>query len=127
MEKMRKTRARDLVLNILDSQISPITAEEIFEKITDDTIDLSTIYRTLKLFTDNNMAKKEILNDGKSYYSIMKNEHMHILECVKCHEKIFLNECPFHNINKEIKKNTGFEINDQNVVLYGICKNCNQN
>lgn len=122
---MRNTKARNLILDVLNKTNAPLNAEEIYELIKDNGIDLSTVYRTLKVFVLNGIVQKDFSNDGKACYVIHKEEHMHILECVKCHEKILLNECPFHEINKKILKTTGFVVNDQNVILYGVCKKCN--
>lgn len=123
---MKNTKARAKILEILKQAQIPLSADEIIAKLNDPTINVSTVYRTLKTFEEKQLVTREIsLKDRQSYYSLHhSDEHYHILECVKCHEKIKLDYCPYDEANEKIFKETGFTITDENKTIYGLCNKC---
>lgn len=121
---LKNTKTREKILQILEESQDPLTAEEIYKLNIDDESNLSTVYRTLTSFCDKNMLVKEIRNDGKAIYSLKKQDHHHVLICTKCHKKIYLDKCPYQAIKNEILNETGFLIENHNIELYGICKEC---
>ena len=125
--ELKRTKSRSEILELLKKQSAPITANEIFEKLMNKKITLSTIYRTLETFSKNGTIKKEIQKSGTAVYFLSPDEHCHILECKNCHNTIKLAYCPYDKANIKIKKETNFLVDEENVVIYGLCKNCNKN
>ncbi len=121
---IKSTKSRKLILNIVENANEPITAEEIYKQIEKEKINLSTVYRTLSSLHDLHIINKEIDKDGRALYMMIKDNHKHVLICTKCGAKIYLKECPYTEINKEIEQSTGFKIEDHNIELYGLCKTC---
>ena len=121
---LKRTKTREKVKEILENSNIPMSAADIYEKLKDDGITLSSIYRTLDTFTSEDIVVKDIDNNGTAMYSMHKENHCHYLECKTCHNKIKLDYCPYHNVNKRIKNKTKFEVDEQNVILYGTCENC---
>ena len=121
---LKKTKTRELVQKLLTNNTSPLSANEIYEQLKDEKITLSSIYRTLETFTNKNIIIKDINNQGIATYSIKKEEHCHFLECKNCHNKIKLDYCPYHKVNKQIKDKTSFVVDEHNVVIYGTCNKC---
>lgn len=124
---LKNTKTRELIKELLNSSHSPLNASEIFDKLKDQGITLSSIYRTLDTFYKNNIISKEITTDGVSLYSILKEEHSHFLECKNCHSVIELNYCPYHKVNAQIKAKHHFLVDEHNVVIYGLCPKCSTN
>ena len=124
--ELKSTKSRNEILALLKKQKSPITANEIFEKLRGKKITLSTIYRTLETFSKNGILKKELPQSGTAVYFLAPEEHCHILECKNCHNTIKLKYCPYDTANIKIKKETNFLVDEENVVIYGLCKNCNK-
>ena len=123
---LKRTKNRELIYNILYSHSHPLTAKEIYDSLKEYNIDLSTIYRCLNSFTNNGICNAEINDNNEKQFFLEKHGDKHIIVCVKCHKRIYLDDCPFHDVNKKIEEKTGFLINDQNVELYGICKECRE-
>jgi Fur family transcriptional regulator, ferric uptake regulator len=121
---LKKTQNREKILSILKKANHPISAEDIFYSFKKKDINLSTIYRCLNAFEENNIIKREVNEKKENVYSLIDEEDKHILVCVKCHKRIPLSKCPFHEVNEKIEEETGFHIQDQNIELYGICKEC---
>ncbi|MBE5757650.1 MAG: transcriptional repressor [Clostridiales bacterium] len=123
---MKNTKTRKRVLEKLSSQ-NPMTASDLYDILKDEDITLSSIYRTLDTFTKEEIVIKDTTNNGTAIYTLKGDTHNHFLECKKCHKKITLEYCPYHKVNEKIKKTANFTVDEHNVVIYGTCKDCNQN
>lgn len=122
---LKKTKTREKVRLLLEHSNKPLSAYDIYEELKDENITLSSIYRTLETFHNNNIVIKEISNDKVSKYSLNKKEHQHFLECRECHSSTPLDFCPYHNANKKIKNETDFTVDEHNLIIFGLCKDCN--
>lgn len=122
---LKNTKTRICVKKVLGNSPSPLTPAQIYEKLQEENITLSSIYRTLEAFTKENIVIKASDQKGTALYTLNKDDHCHYLECKKCHQKIKLDYCPYHTVNKKIYKDYGFNIDESNVVMYGVCQNCN--
>lgn len=111
---IKATNQRVDILNTLINKES-VTIKEIEEL--NKEIDPSTIYRTLSLFIDNNIIDKRI-EDNQIVYEI-KQKHKHYINCIKCHKKEELTNCPFDE-----KSMNGYMIVEHQVNIKGICKDC---
>lgn len=121
---LKVTKSRMIILNELEKISYPITAEQLYKKLSSYDIDLSTIYRSLNAFEKKNLIRKEINSNKENVYCLIDEEDKHILVCKKCHKRIKLNSCPYHEVNLKLEEETGFEISDQNIEIYGLCKEC---
>lgn len=121
---LKNTKTRILVKEILDKSNSPLTPAEIFEKLKTLDVTLSSIYRTLEAFTKEDIVFKASDQKGTALYTLNKDDHCHYLECKNCHKKIQLNYCPYHKVNHELSKKYNFDIDESNVVIYGVCDKC---
>lgn len=121
---LKKTKTREEVLALLKNSSAPISASEIFEVLSEKNITLSSIYRTLDTFTKNSIILKETNPQGTAMYSLKKDKHTHILECKECHKKTELDYCPYHKANESIKSKHEFIADEENIIIYGTCKEC---
>jgi Fur family transcriptional regulator, ferric uptake regulator len=127
MKKYKNTKTRNLVLNKLSNSSLPISAYDIYNSLIENKITLSTIYRTLQTFLENEIIDKMEDEKGVSLYYIPKDEHSHYLECKSCHKRVKIDICPYDDFKKKIKDTNGFTLSDENIVLYGLCDKCNKN
>lgn len=124
-KNLKVTKYRKLILETLQNQEHPISAEELFDKLKEDNeIDLSTVYRNLNILDDNNLLLKTTNLDSINYYQINDSHHKHFITCNKCHKKFTIENCPVHELEDEIEKETGFIINGHNFEFTGICPDC---
>ena len=123
---LKNTKTRELVKDVLKNSHKPLSAYEIFELLKNKNITLSSIYRTLDTFYNNNIVTKDITNDKVSKYTLLKKEHQHFLECKECHSSTALDFCPYHTANKKIKNETNFIVDEHNLIIFGLCENCNK-
>ncbi|MBE5738149.1 MAG: transcriptional repressor [Clostridiales bacterium] len=124
---LKKTKTREKVMHLLEVTSTPISANEIYEVLSNDGITLSSIYRTLDCFCKNELVIKETNPQGVAIYTLKQEEHSHILECKECHNKTKLDYCPYHKANENIKNKHNFFADEENIVIYGTCKDCMKN
>ncbi|PCI35229.1 MAG: transcriptional repressor [Flavobacteriaceae bacterium] len=90
--------------------------------------DRSTLFRTLKTFEENGIIHKIEDGTGVIKYGLctetcecsLKDQHFHFY-CEKCDETFCLNHMKIPSL--ELPKN--FVLKQSNLVLKGICSNCN--
>lgn len=122
---LKATKKRIMILNILETESNPVTAEFIFEQLSKTLeINLSTVYRALNAMSDKNIIIKSIHMDGKTYFQLNNERHKHEIVCSVCHRSIDVGDCPFDKIAQELSEKTGFIITGHNMEFTGICPNC---
>ena len=123
---LKKTRTRENILELFKNSPTPLTANDIYESLKDKNITLSSIYRTLETFSNQDLLIKDTDQKGIAIYTLKKDKHSHYLECKNCHKKTQLDYCPYHKVNHKINAEFDFLVDEHNVVIYGLCKDCNK-
>ncbi len=94
-----------------------------------ETINKSTIYRYLKVLTNEGVIKKYVIDEkeGACYQCDDHEKECHSslhLKCVSCNKLFHIDGTDYLKINKKIEKENGFIIDAAKTVLYGTCINC---
>lgn len=71
----------------------------------------------MELFLEKNLIDKILLNQVIVY--TLKEHHRHYLNCIKCHKKVAIKNCPF-----DYEELEGFKIINHTINIEGICNNC---
>lgn len=122
---MKATKKRIMILESIRTSPSPVTAEDIYEKLSQSLdISLSTVYRALNAMSDKGIIIKAVRQDGKTYFHFNDHQHKHELICSVCHRSVDVEDCPFDEISRKIAQKTGFVITGHNMEFTGICPNC---
>lgn len=87
-------------------------------------LSLATIYKNINIMMKNAFVSEVKLPEQKSVYELTKESHAH-LQCKECHEvwDIHLN---LDDVIKDASQNSLVEIESANLVLTGVCKQCQQ-
>lgn len=125
------TPQRKVILQtLLSNPAEHLSAEEIYGlvKSKDPEIGLATVYRTLDLLSDIGILHKMQFGDGRSRYEIAQHrEHQHHhLICYSCNSVIEFTDDLLETLEKTISEETGFQIMDHELKIYGHCKKCQQ-
>lgn len=116
-----------MVIQILDHALNPMAVDEIFfdMKKKDNTINLSTVYRTMEtLLKKNLIVKTTRLDDNRSRYEYNRMEHKHHLVCTRCNRMISVEGCPVEEYVKSLCSKTGFKQTGHRLEIYGVCPAC---
>lgn len=126
LRNIKPTANRILVLRAMlehDEALSIMDIENIL-----DTVDKSTVFRTITLFHDHHLIHSIDDGSGSLKYAVCNNncscsvedQHTHF-RCEECHRTF----C-FDNIQAPtVKLPEGFRLNGINYVMKGICPDCN--
>lgn len=124
---LKNTKARNLVLQMLLTHQGVLTAENIYQQLlqSGQSINVSTVYRILEMFTEKKLTEKTYLPDIRKYgFSLHSPGHTHRLICLRCHKVVELGHCPLSEFEKKVTDNTQFQIVGHNLELYGYCPAC---
>ena len=98
------------------------SAEDLYRKLLEhgEEIGLATVYRVLNQFDDAGLVNRHHFDSGKSVFELTPNHHHDHLVCVKCgHVEEFCDEV-IERRQQEIAKQSGYEITDHSLNIYGI-------
>ena len=119
------TKQKDLILDCIKNH-NEFTVNDIYEELNKE-VGLTTIYRKVDELVNENKIKKYIGKDNVTYYQYLcdcdKDNHFY-LKCEKCGTLEHVDCDCINELSKHINKNHEFEINKQNIVINGVCKNC---
>jgi Fe2+ or Zn2+ uptake regulation protein len=114
-------RARILEF-LWNERIHP-TADDIFERLHPEipTLSRTTVYNTVKIFTENGMLQPLVIEEKEIRYDIDTSRHGHF-KCDSC-GKVFDFTAPEAD-NGEFPELNGFLIQERHLYFKGICALC---
>lgn len=124
-KNLKATKNRITILKYINKRRDPFSAEDINKDLMDQNpINLSTIYRTLNIFLDNDILQKVAEIDGVLYYQKLQENHQHQLICTECKAVVPIENCPIAEWKDSLEKMTGYQIASHHLELRGLCPNC---
>lgn len=120
---MRMTKQRKEIINIMEKNTNKaLSAEMIYQKIEDHSLNLSTVYRTMDKLLEMEMINKTMVNTV-AYFYLAKNEHKHFMICTNCQKMIPIG-CLIKNFLPELAEKNHFQITDHDISIFGLCEDC---
>ena len=125
--KLKITDIRLIILEELTNLNKSITAEDLFKLVNKKKkVNLSTIYRNLKVLADKNLIVKVTELNNEIYFQFNTKKHTHHLICVECNEVLPLDDCPLHELENSLKAQTGYDIISHSLEFRGLCPKCKE-
>ena len=103
-----------------------LSAEDVYKRLLEagDDIGLATVYRVLTQFETAGLVKRHHFEGGHSVFELHQGGHHDHILCVKCGRvDEFVDEI-IEKRQKAIAKQSGYEMTDHSLYIYGICKDC---
>jgi Fur family transcriptional regulator, ferric uptake regulator len=122
----RVTRQRLHILDAVCDGRGHTTLKQIYTRVraVDSTIDRSSLYRALKLFTELGLVVVAVTPDGETFYEIPKAHAHHHLLCRVCGAEIEIGPAAAERMFEEIEQAHGFKVETDHLVLHGVCRRC---
>lgn len=119
---MRLTEQRRVIARILSTADDHPDVEEVYRRASkvDPRISLSTVYRTVRLFEDENIIERHDFGDGRSRYEKRASEHHDHLINVKTGEVIEFHNEQIEQLQEAVARELGFKLIDHKLELYGV-------
>ena len=117
---LRMTEQRRVIARVLSESQDHPDVELVYKRASDldDTISISTVYRTVRMFEENGILERHDFGDGRARYEEVSDEHHDHLINVQTGQVIeFTSE--IEDLQTKIAKELGFELIDHRLELYG--------
>jgi len=122
----RLTPQRMMVVEAIEASDDHISADQIRAKarIKYPYINMSTVYRTLELLTQEGLVTETDLGGGRLlYHPAGKADHHHLV-CRKCGRVTDIDASVFQSLKDELSARYGFDADLEHIGIFGTCKNC---
>lgn len=123
---LKLTHQRELIAQIFLNQ-DHITVDELYQEVAkqDPSIGIITVYRTLKLLCQWELAQERHFGKGKTIYDNVawKSHHDHLI-CTQCGRIIEFENFQIEKFQEQVARDHEFQITFHKLELYGLCKAC---
>jgi Fur family transcriptional regulator, peroxide stress response regulator len=125
MTRTRKSRQRNLILEVLRQTASHPTAKWIYDRARKQLPELSlgTVYRNLALLVKQGLANKLDFGSNFDRYDARTVPHHHFV-CEKCGSVSDLDLPVDVSLTRKLRKATGLDATRHEIRLYGLCERC---
>ncbi len=121
------TTPRKLVLNLLQKEHGPFTAEEIYQRLPKGSCDLASVYRSLTLFVEKELVDIAHLSKDVVHYEFHDpGHHHHHIICRICQKIDTFHDCAIDKIERTLEK-LGYTKIKHRFEVDGVCLTCSKN
>lgn len=124
---LKVTLPRMKILEILEKSAQRhMSAEDMYKALLDsgEEIGLATVYRVLTQFEDAGLVTRHHFEGGHSMFELNEGDHHDHILCVKCGRVDEFVDETIEKRQEQIAKETGYEMTDHSLYIYGICPKC---
>ncbi len=120
----RKSRQRQIILQLLRQSVSHPTAQEIYEQVRNvlPSASLGNVYRNLGILAEGGLIVRREFCDGIEHYDAVTENHSHFI-CETCGGvSDFDLSCA--DLLKQARASSSYRIDRFNLDLFGMCPTC---
>ncbi|SMC26269.1 Fur family transcriptional regulator, ferric uptake regulator [Andreprevotia lacus DSM 23236] len=124
---LKATGPRLKILNLFETSAQRhMTAEDVYRLLLAENTDigLATVYRVLTQFEQAGILTRHHFETGKAVFELNEGTHHDHLVCVKCGKVEEFYDPEIERRQDVIAEQHGFEIQDHEMYLYGVCAEC---
>ncbi|NLG85130.1 MAG: transcriptional repressor [Firmicutes bacterium] len=123
---IRLTRRRRAILEVFRQTTDHLSAEDVFLTLRARQIEINptTVYRNLELLSREGLLRHVDFHDGRCRYELAEGPCHHHLHCIRCGRVVEFARCELAELEKDLSRQTNFQIHRHVLELYGICPNC---
>ena len=123
--KTQRTRSQERIMTLLQSLKRSLSAQDLYIELRNREQDmgLATVYRSLEALKLEGAVQVRTLANGESVYSPIQSDRHH-LTCVNCGASVPIDECPVHDLEKQLEKSHSFKVYYHTLEFFGLCQKC---
>jgi Fur family ferric uptake transcriptional regulator len=116
------TRQRRIIRALLENVSQPMSSMAIHRETVRSLPKLSivTVYRVLRAFEAEGLVNAVVIPGARSHYELARGHHHHFY-CRACHRVL---DIPCNGHPNPPRIGAGFKVEEEQVVLVGLCPNC---
>jgi Fur family ferric uptake transcriptional regulator len=121
----RLTPQRLAILQILIDSGGHLSPQQVFEQARELTPGITepTVYRTLSFLSEVDVLMSTHEVNGTTVYEVASNLHHHLV-CRSCGESLEIDHDALDGLYRTLKKQTGYDLDDRHITLFGLCPDC---
>ena len=118
---LKLTEQRKIIVKVLSDSSDHPDVESVHRRAVkiDKRIGIATVYRTIKLFEDNNLLEKHEFKGYSSRYETVRENHHHLIDIKSGKVKEFRNTL-VDAMQKQVAKEMGYKLIDYRLELYAV-------
>ena len=118
---LKMTQQRKVIVKILSESKDHPDVESVHRRVSkiDKRIGIATVYRTIKLFEDNNLLEKHEFKGYSSRYETVRENHHHLIDVRSGIVKEFRNTL-VDAMQKQVAIEMGYKLIDYRLELYAV-------
>ena len=118
---LKLTEQRKIIVKVLSNSSDHPDVEAVHKRVVkiDKKIGIATVYRTIKLFEDNNLLEKHEFKGYSSRYETVRENHHHLIDIKSGKVKEFRNTL-VDAMQKQVAKEIGYTLIDYRLELYAV-------
>jgi Fur family ferric uptake transcriptional regulator len=123
----RITAPRRAVMVVLEQADAPLSPQEILERggASHSTLGLTTVYRTLALLVELDVARRVHRSNGCQGYIATSPGHRHHVICHTCGRTVeFTGSEDLRGLIGQVEQSTDYRVDDHLLQLFGLCPDC---
>lgn len=127
---LKHSSRRDTILRVFFASRDHLSTEDLHHLVRkrDPKIGYTTVYRTLKLFTQCGLASEVEFHDGVARYehTLNRRSHHHMI-CTVCGDSAEFFAPEVEQVERRIGKQFKYSTSRHSFQIYGICEACQKN
>ncbi len=118
---LKMTEQRKVIVKVLSESKDHPDVESVHKRASkiDKRIGIATVYRTIKLFEDNNLLEKHEFKGYSSRYETVRENHHHLIDVRSGRVKEFRNTL-VDAMQKQVAKEMGYQLIDYRLEIYAV-------
>ena len=116
------TEQRKVIVQVLAESKDHPDVELVYKRASeiDNNIGIATVYRTIRLFEENNIIQRHEFKEGRFRYEEVRDEHHDHLIDVRSGKVVEFQNDAIEELQKRVAKELGYELVDHRLELYGV-------
>ncbi len=123
---LKNTAQRTLIVEVFMTSKGHLSVEQVYDAVKkiDPSVGQATVYRSMKLLCEADLAHEVQFGDGISRYEPQNKEHHDHLICERCGKTVEIMNKKIEKLQENIAEKHGFTPTTHVLCLYGICAEC---
>ena len=118
---VKLTDQRRVIAQVMSESSDHPNVDELYNRVSkiDPKISIATVYRTIRIFEENNLLEKHEFKGFSSRYETVREDHHHLIDIKSGEVKEFTNKF-IDAVQKQMAQELGYKLVDYRLEIYAV-------
>ena len=118
---VKLTDQRRVIAQVMSEASDHPDVDELYNRVSkiDPKISIATVYRTIRIFEENNLLEKHEFKGFSSRYETVREDHHHLIDIKSGEVKEFTNKF-IDAVQKQMAQELGYKLVDYRLEIYAV-------